>query len=197
MNERSEIIENIFRKSYSSRLLKLELEPWQRRYIKMREEFQEIINFIKIADGIAEQKKIQNMVYILKQKGMNFKEPFTYHHFGPYSSELQIELNALVEWGILNGRESGMTYHYSIPENNKIESKDDETYKDLIQYLNKQSPQVLELVSTLYYLKNKGYESFKDIQQKTLSLKSHLAKEMKNALNVYEHLELTNAISPE
>jgi uncharacterized protein len=162
----------------------------------MRKEFQKIVSLVKMCNGITGRKKIQKMVYILKQKGMGFTEPFIYHHFGPYSSELQIELNALVEWGILSeSQQPDTSYRYSLSGEDNPENQDNEKYRNLAQYLNEQSPKVLELVSTMYYLKNKGYENFKAIQQKTLTLKPNLAHEMDNALKVYDEVESKFAIS--
>ena len=158
----------------------------------MREEFQKIINLIKIANGVDGRKKIQKMVYILKQKGMGFKEPFKYHHFGPYSSQLQIELNALVEWKIIEETKSDNSYCYTISEDQSYDEQqynDDEDYRNLIKYLKTQSPSILELVSTFYFLKNKGYDSFGAIKQKTLYLKPHIENVMENAVSVYDHIE--------
>ena len=60
--------------------------------------FEKILALIKLTDNkIDGRTKFQKIVYILKNNGVNFEEQFKYHYFGPYSPELQLEIEELID----------------------------------------------------------------------------------------------------
>jgi uncharacterized protein YwgA len=61
-----------------------------------------ILSLVNEAGRIQGRTKFQKIVYILKIKGANFNERFSYHYYGPYSSDLQLEIEELVDRQILN-----------------------------------------------------------------------------------------------
>lgn len=135
------------------------------------------------------RKKFQKIVHILKVKGADFNESFDYHYFGPYSSELQLELDEMTSKGILKEEEGANgCYEYSLAYEGK-DVAEKIPYSDLANYLNNQQPQVLELVSTFYYLLEHGVKDFDTAVQKAAALKPHLAHRIETAKEVYDFVE--------
>lgn len=141
----------------------------------MREKaYQQLAELISMAGGIDGRKKLQKIVFILKNKGAPFQEKFSYHYFGPYSAELQLEIDDMVTRGVIQEIQSGPGYKYSAGAN--VPDFDDSTlqsYSDLVARLNALPPTILELLATFYYLQAKGY-SQSDMLTKTFQLKPHL-----------------------
>jgi len=78
--------------------------------------------------------RLQKMIFLLKEKdGVNFGYDFIPYHYGPYSQELQVELNLLEAAGLVQVKpEDKNLYVYSLTEEGKnvarkIEQKMDRT----------------------------------------------------------------------
>lgn len=142
----------------------------------------ELFSIANQIDGIG---KIHNMIYILKQIGAHFNESFSYKDSGPYSQELQLELDYLNRNKIIfNG--TGQTY--TVGENLGIEANTYEyikEYKDKIKLLNSLSPNELELIATAYYLKQYGYDR-SSIEKKLKVMKPELSSSFKSSLKIYD-----------
>lgn len=141
----------------------------------MREQaYQQLAELISMAGGIDGRKKLQKIVFILKNKGAPFQEKFSYHYFGPYSAELQLEIDDMATRGIIQEIQSGPGYRYTVgPNALDIEDCTLQSYSDLVARLNSLPPTILELLATFYYLQAKGY-SQNDMLAKTFQLKPHL-----------------------
>ena len=143
-----------------------------------------LMSLCRSIDG---RKKFQKMVYILQREGINFPEKFRYHYYGPYSDVLQLEIDALKDAGYIDQEESRFCYTL------KGEAESDEeisAFKELIEHLNDQDPQILELVATIYYIKEKYPSYSKEMTiDETNRLKPHLHRKIPEAIKLYDHIQ--------
>ncbi len=143
-----------------------------------------IVSLVSIAGKIDGRIKFQKMVYILQCKGAGFEEWFKYHHYGPYSLDLQLEIDELVCNDQLSEDfdDGSGSYSYSIsadggrPEVLK-------RFEALISLLNKASSSILELVGTIFFLRvEENITDNQIIEAKLKFLKPHLERKIKEAL---------------
>lgn len=150
-----------------------------------------LVSLVKIIREIEGRTKFHKMVYILKNKEVSFNEKFKYHNYGPYSPDLQLEIDELVDRKILI-ETVHKPYKYSV--NNKLSDDnftDTELYSKniLIQYLSDQDSQDLELVSTIYFLRNNMYSNNEAIKDKLEILKPHLSDRINKAFIIHNEIE--------
>ncbi|MFL5789400.1 MAG: hypothetical protein ACJ748_15175 [Flavisolibacter sp.] len=60
-----------------------------------------LIEFFSCIKSVEGETKLQKIIYILQQKGFDFDYVFKYALYGPYSEELQLEIDFLNDIGIL------------------------------------------------------------------------------------------------
>ena len=156
----------------------------------LKESFKRLLELVAVNGKIEGRKKFQKLVYILKQKGFEFKEAYTYYYYGPYSSTLQMEIDFLVESGLLREEQVGETYEYTLSnEFGELEGKYD-AHKQFIHYLNDKPARILELISVFFYLEDKGYQDEDVIKKSTAILKPELKEYIEKAYQ--EYIEIKN-----
>lgn len=156
------------------------------------EDFGKIIDLLKYVGIIKGRTKFQKMVYILQNKGVNFSEKFKYHYYGPYSSELQLEIDELVDRGIFKEKEEGPSskYEFNIEvTGTKVTDREILQNGNLIKFLVDQDYQELEIVATIYYLRNVGYVDKNMIKGKLNILKPHLASKFEKSFQLFNKIE--------
>ncbi len=157
----------------------------------IRKEFDKLLILLNIVGEVKGRKKLQKIIFILQQKGADFQENFIFHYYGPFSYDLQFEIDDLVESGLIN--ETGnvnFTYRLNESRSSTLDRNDSlYTYESLIQKLNSQSSPLLELVATIYYLKANGYNDDEKIVKKVKVLKPNLIKHKKDAFSLIAELE--------
>jgi len=142
------------------------------------------------------RKRLQKTVYLLQQAGVPFFEKFSYHHYGPYSAELQAEVDRLVDYGLVSETCNNAFYTYEITEEGR---KFLETYEkvvgekfslpsNIVERLMRASTQVLEMASTYAYLLEMGYKK-EEALAKALELKPHLKDFLPDAQALVEQLK--------
>jgi len=152
-----------------------------------------LLGVVEGVGTIRGRKKLQKMVYILELKGADIPYKYSYHHYGPYSQQLQEEINFLVRENFLTESKENGIYVYSITSLGKEfkstikDTLDANIMQNLLNDLNSKSPQFLELVSTYAFLREGGYDEKKG-KEKTLELKPHLRTEMEKAIEFYNSL---------
>lgn len=115
------------------------------------------------------RKKLQKIVYICQQLGVPFQEGFHFHHYGPYSHALALEIEEMRALGLLQERDSKTgcdypTYEYELTVAGKkhltsgSHAYDLSSYEKLLATLNSRTPRELELISTVFYLQAMDYE---------------------------------------
>ncbi|MBE3591898.1 MAG: hypothetical protein IMW84_03205 [Thermoanaerobacter sp.] len=141
------------------------------------ENYANIIELLRIAGKIEGRKKLQKMVYILKNLGADFKEDFYFHYYGPYSDVLTIELEELKSINVIKEdvKEHDNyfpTYTYELNIDDIGVKGDLENYKEVIYRLNRENSRFLELVATIMYFKEEKKYVKEDIIRKIKIVKS-------------------------
>jgi uncharacterized protein YwgA len=149
-----------------------------------------LMQLFVFAKKIEGKIKLQKIVYILQEKDfIDFELDYKYALYGPYSEGLQIELEYLSKIGFLREGESNVYQHdESFPI--KIDINDGvEMNRDLISKLLQKESQLLEVTSTIYYLKSRHYSEREYIEKKIKLLKPNLEDKIESAFNLYNSLE--------
>jgi hypothetical protein len=150
-----------------------------------------------MADAIEGRKKIQKIVYILQNEGVEFEKDYKYANFGPYSVDIQLELNFLVQRKVLIEMLEESTYTYSYnskntyyPIGDKEIDKQIRSKESLIRFLNLQNSSELEVLSTIYFIKNKGkeYDDNEIVRRKIVYLKPHLKDKFDDSIRLFEKI---------
>jgi len=138
------------------------------------------------------RKKLQKIIFLLENKGMEAPYKYSYHFYGPYSAQLQDEVEFLVQQNFLEEINQGGTYLYKITDHGKEFKKQiDDNYgvsidKDLLLKLNNENSQFLEMLSTYVFLLESGYDE-DTAKDKAIELKPHLRDFLDEAVKFYEH----------
>ncbi|MGI6285972.1 hypothetical protein SEF58_09165 [Neomoorella humiferrea] len=158
----------------------------------MIQSWHRLLTLVKLAGKIHGRKRLQKLVYILQSLGYAFPEEFSYYLYGPYSPELQFEVKTMVDKGLIQESKDGDIYSYSLTEDGEkvlnllnsqqqpylVENLPEALVKEVVE----QDSQFLELVSTIMYLQNMGYENT-EVIDKAKALKPHLYRYMDKALD--------------
>lgn len=138
--------------------------------VEMLVDYLKILKIIDTTGKIRSRKKIQKMVYLMQQADVPFSEDFNLHLYGPYSSQLQNEINQLEDGKLIEQPLEDYSYILRLTEKGKEFLKEKEgLIKDLftkenlelINELNGIDPSILEIMATIVYFeksygKNRG-----------------------------------------
>ncbi|MFZ3100901.1 MAG: hypothetical protein WA131_03565 [Desulfitobacteriaceae bacterium] len=155
-----------------------------------------LLRFFDYVELVKGRKKLQKMVHLLSTAGAAFSFKYQYHHYGPYSTQLQDEINFMVRQGFLEELKENETYVYKItPLGKEFKTSLEGTYngdlnRELLMSLNEHSSQFLEMASTYAFLLDSGYDSHNAIH-KAIELKPHLSGYAEDVTN-YHNNELVN-----
>lgn len=125
------------------------------------------------------RKKFQKIVHLLEHKGMEPLYRFKYYHYGPYSSDLQLEIDLLVRRKLVAEDIENGAYTYKITETGRefkaqVAGFNEVSFdKGLLAKLNEKDASFLELLSTYAYLLDFG-DSEEKARDKALELKPRL-----------------------
>ena len=126
----------------------------------------DVAKLVQICRKIESRKKLQKLVYILQQMGNPFHQQFEYLHYGPYSSDLKREIDQLVEAGLIQEESTQAhifsQYNYGPTANlsdllRNFGGEEKPSWAELATDLNRESPQTLEAISTILFLRQKGF----------------------------------------
>lgn len=152
-----------------------------------------LMQLFTLVQKIEGKIKLQKIVFILQEKKIiNFDLDYKFAQFGPYSESLQIEIEYLSRIGFLKETSLADSYVYEL--NNDFPIKIEADYeinknRDLILSLIQQESQLLEVTSTIYYLKARHYKEKESIESKIRILKPNLQDKIFNAFQLYSTLE--------
>lgn len=154
-----------------------------------------LIRLFEVTPRIEGRKKLQKTVYLLQQMGVPYNEKFRYHYYGPYSSELQAEVDRLVRYELLNETFTGDAYVYEITNKGKdfiqqyssLNSSSFDLPEHLVKRIVETSTPVLEMASTYAYLLEMGYKEA-DAMAKAIELKPHLEYCLDKARALYDDI---------
>ena len=152
-------------------------------------QFFRLISLLSEIKMVQSSDRIQKMVFILKNEGVPFDEKYTYYHIGPYSSDLQLEIRDLIEQNILEtDKETPQTIKLKLISD--IEGDPEiSTKRGLINFLSDLDKNDLEIVSTIYYLKDLGYTNEDQIKFKIQALKPDLRERIESGFKNYERIK--------
>lgn len=145
------------------------------------------------AGEIVGRKKLQKMIYIAKKIAFPFQEKFNFHFYGPYSEELTLRVEELVNMGFINEikeTKSGyVQYRYSLTESGEEFLQMNDVYMENLQAcltsMNDQNARFLELVSTILYFDTLPKE---EVQEKVFTLKSKQRYTEEEIERAYEYI---------
>jgi len=150
-----------------------------------------LLHLISVGKVIKGRKKLQKIVYILKKLGIPFSEKFKLYHFGPYSIDLQLEVDELVSLGMVDEKWEGNLCVYCI--NNRENSLKESSLirADIVNILNEKDTSLLELLSTyLYLIEMEGDEEIAKMKLKII--KPHIFFRFEEALTLWNQLNTKN-----
>jgi len=141
-----------------------------------------LLQLLQALGRIGGRKKLQKIVHILQERGVPFPERFEYSYYGMYSQRLRSEVERLEGENLV--RESqvlgGMNVSYALEKTDELETLVREighghepVWTETARHLNSLSPQDLEGVSTILFLKDCGF-SGDALKERLLGLKPHL-----------------------
>lgn len=141
-----------------------------------------VMSLLKEAKEIWTRKKIQKMIYLLQQRGAPFNEHFIFHYYGPYSAELQVELDQLHEAGLIGQEHKGDSYYFQLKPKGEIilqkkrgaGKRIESMYSSLIKDLNSLAPQVLEMMATIVYLEKSYGKSERKLRSVLKNIKPRI-----------------------
>lgn len=120
-----------------------------------------VVGTVALAGGeLVGRIRLQKVVYLLDQLGMNSGAPFEYHHYGPYSEAVSDAITDAKFWGDIKEAVSfrvadGAPYSAFKTENPEPGQLGDLSAEDAKVYLAKlavHSSTVLELAATVHWL---------------------------------------------
>ena len=152
-----------------------------------------LMQFFLTIEKIEGRIKLQKIIYILQEKGCNFDLYYKYALYGPYSPDLQLEIDFLSKIKFIKEEKSDSNYKYILNKDFNVDVPTlDNKYLGLIDLLMGKESQLLEVTSTIYYLKNQKYSNDSDIKEKIEILKPNLVSKISNAFDLYNQIENLN-----
>lgn len=153
----------------------------------------QLLTFIDSAKEIHGRKRLQKMIHLLKSSGTEFTFKYRYHHYGPYSAQLQSEMDELVKQGFVRETKSNGAYQYTITDSGKkfkqlLETSaaysfaiNDAVLNELVN----EDTQFLEMFSTYVFLRESG-DNEEQAKIKVAQLKPHLITWLDKSLEAYD-----------
>jgi hypothetical protein len=142
-----------------------------------------IAHLLHLLQRIEGRKKLQKIVHILQELGAPFVEPFQYSQYGMYSQQLTTEIGHLVKDGLVTekkayvGTNEAFVFEASGDLAGLLESlhiEHEPEWAPLGRELNELPPQMLEGISTVLFLQERGYAG-ENLRLRLVALKPHLA----------------------
>lgn len=162
----------------------------------MLKEHAKLLVLFQEAGTVVGRKKLQKIVYISKKFKFNFKEKFNFHFYGPYSEELTLQVEELVNLGFIEevkeSKGSFSQYKYELSAQGKeylqLYPTVIEGYEEFIERLNQESSRFLELISTVLYFEKLTREELIEKIGKVKSRQNYSENEIEEALHFYENM---------
>lgn len=150
-------------------------------------------------DQLTGKVRLQKVFYLLEQLGLSGGFDYTYHHYGPFSSELSESTEFAKDLGLIEekpGFRVGDGARYSVysaktgPDPSAFGELGEQRVRYLLQILQRQSATVLELAATIDWLQR--YEKVPDWREELLRRKSRKASEdrIAKAVEVLTEIDL-------
>ena len=139
----------------------------------------QLVKLVSMVGTLETRKRLQKVVYLLQESGMDFDASFRLHHYGPYSSDVADLLNQMSDEGILVQNivpnQAGSQYNYIVADEwaakldefensnaGQLEKIFFDNNADLIHKLLKGDLRQMELGSTIAYFRRQKNESWEN-----------------------------------
>lgn len=129
------------------------------------------------------RKKLQKIVHILQEGGVDFDFAYEFSYFGPYSAELKGSMDELVAAKLVDELplSTGNGFRYAITETfsnllAKISPEANPSWGPVAKLMNQREARELEGASTVLFLESRGWTGG-DLEERFTSLKPHLKNE--------------------
>jgi uncharacterized protein YwgA len=157
-----------------------------------------LLQLVDALSSIEGRKKLQKTVHILQELRVPFSEKFEYSYYGMYSPQLKSEVDVLVSEDLLeeeevNNPNGGKCFRIKAKPNlhqllQDVGHSAPEPWVATAKKLNTWTPQILEGVSTLFFLQQTGVSADTRIE-KLLELKPHLQELADNCDSKFRELQ--------
>lgn len=99
------------------------------------------------------KKTVQKIIYLMEEAGKDPEFSYTIHFYGPYSAELDYEIQNLTLEGYLDIEYTNFGHFLSVSSDTfPSQTKTDEIEKNVIDWFGKKSASDLELLATTLYV---------------------------------------------
>ena len=160
-----------------------------------------IATLLKLNENINGKIDFHKLVYIMQNNDVDFDLNFTLNVFGPYSIDLNYEIETLVNQNIIETEhisDSNLEKRYKLKKEREIFAQDEvlESKQNIVNFLkNNVDSDELELIATMYYLKNSNYNNAM-IKLKLETLKEKIFGKYETAYKKYTQInEMANETS--
>jgi len=146
--------------------------------MRFLDRLEKLAGIIGAAGGeIVGKTKIQKLIFLAQEKGFYLGYDYAYHHYGVFSPDLESDLRLGEAFDFFTIEETlgqGNPTKTSLvaPEEYAYSDSDDPALKMVRELASKRS-RVLEVLSTMVYLKNMRYEG-EEFENNLVALKGHL-----------------------
>lgn len=128
----------------------------------MLKEHAKLMAVLQNAREVVGRKKLQKMIFIAKKLNFPFYEKYDFHFYGPYSEEVTLKIEELVNLGLvveIQEKVSGyVQYRYSLSDEGEQFLTDYDVnpfaLQRCVETMNNESARFLELVSTMLYFEH-------------------------------------------
>lgn len=157
---------------------------------------------IESVGEIVGRKKLQKMIFIAKKLQFPFQEKFNFHFYGPYSEELTLRIEELVNLNLVEEHEETnngyQQYRYKLTSQGYDFLQMNDIFMDnfstCFTKLNEKNARFLELVSTLLFFDTLSKE---EVTEKVFTLKRQQHYTEEEVAEAYNYIdELTEAALP-
>ncbi|MRH44005.1 YwgA family protein [Aquibacillus halophilus] len=148
-----------------------------------------LMKFFLASDEVVGRKKLQKMIYILKQCDIPFEEKYEFHFYGPYSEELTLRVQELCNLGFLSETKEKKSnyyqYRYQMTEQGE-EFLNHSTVQipaieNMVGLMKKKSSRFLELVSTMLYFDDLSKQEVEEKVQNVKKTQNYTDNDLQEA----------------
>lgn len=107
------------------------------------------------------KKTVQKMVYLIEEAGEDLGFEYSIHFYGPYSAELDYEIQELSARGILEIKYTKHGHLLSVPQSS-TGIRTGETAKRIINAFGRETPSSLELLATTLFVQRETHADEKE-----------------------------------
>jgi uncharacterized protein len=156
----------------------------------------QVAQLVHILKRIEGRKRLQKIVHILQELGAPFIQPFEYSLYGMYSQQLTSEMRHLVTDELvtesLENCDGSKAYVFSTTSEldqilQELEADKDPIWGATARHLNDLMPQSLEGISTILFLRRRGY-SGQRLRNHLIALKPRLERMVNECMNLADAL---------